>query len=280
MAEMCREKAVSAPDHAARRYCLLRGREREAYRCSETAENLGAEEEDTRVQASWSHFKSHVEVYTIWAKNNRLFDPTAQFSDPGEAAAELVNKVLVKFHQKVMERRYDAKKGRPCAYIKRSIRNRYQDLLRRGRHPKPPTPEECMECFQERGGCSAFGVERPWEGDYERCFRPYALERFDQASATFAVAGLQNQWPPQPRDGSSVSRPVEDRAIDGAMLAYICGLMSDRLSDDQRIVLVETFIHHRTSREIAVIIGTTPGNVNQLRSRGLRRLRRALTSER
>jgi DNA-directed RNA polymerase specialized sigma24 family protein len=49
------------------------------------------------------------------------------------------------------------------------------------------------------------------------------------------------------------------------------------LTSDQQTVLVETFLHQKASREIAQLIQTTPGNVDQIRRRGLRRLYRALS---
>jgi len=278
MAEMCLETAVPAPDYARKRYCLLRDDEIEAYRCAETAANLGATEEGTRLRAYWLHFKTHVGPYTEWALKKRLFDPTVRYPDPREGATELVEKVLLSFHRRVQEDHYDVERGPPCKYLKRAIKNGFQDILRRGRHP---TREECVKCWEERGACPVFGVQRPWEQERGRCSRLPSVEGFDRSSALFAAAGLQEQWPPVLQDVRGISvvrRPVEDQALKGAMIACIWALMPELLTPDQQTVIMETYLHYRTSREIALMIQTTPGNVDQIRHRGLGRLYRALTS--
>jgi RNA polymerase sigma factor (sigma-70 family) len=278
MVKMTLERAVSTADPRRKRYCLLRGDETEMYRCTEAAAKLGAKEKETRIPAYWLHFKTHIKPYTRWARNRRLFDPTAQYSDPLDGAAELVEDVLLSFYRKIEENQYNPDRGPPCRYIKRSIKNKYQDLLRRGRHP---TAEECMRCWEERGSCPVSETERPWDQDRQRCFRPFVVEDFGAVSATFAAVGLHDQWPPTQLQDMQCTpatlRPVEEQALDRAMIAYIWELMPRVLTLAQRTVLVETFLHHRTSREIARMIQTTPGNVDQIRHRGLRRLYRALS---
>jgi RNA polymerase sigma factor (sigma-70 family) len=279
MARMSIEQAVSAADPKRDRYCLLHDDGAEIYRCAETAANLGATAEATRLQAYWLHYKTHIEPYTQWAGNRKLFDPTVQYSDSREGAAELVEEVLLSFHRKVQERQYDVRRGPPCRYIKRAIKNRFQDVLRRGRNP---TREECVRCYEKGGFCPVFEIERPREGERQRCFRLPPIERFDAVSAVFAAVGLQDQWPPAPQDAqgvSSIRRPVEDQALQGAFIHSIWGLINEVLTPDQRTVLAETFLHYRTSREIALMICTTPGNVDQIRHRGLQRLNKVLTVE-
>lgn len=276
MANVSLEEAVSATDPTRDRYCLLHDYGMDVYRCAETAANLGAVAEETRLQAYWLHYKTHVEPYTRWSANKRMFDPTVQYPDPQEAAAELVVEVLLSFYHKVQERLYDAGRGPPCKYIKRAIRNRFQDILRRGRNP---TAEECARCCEERGFCLLFRTEQPGERERQQCFRLPPIEEFDAASVVFAAAGLQDQWPPVlegVRSVSSVRRPVEDQALQGALVQSAWRLISKVLTPDQRTVLAETFLRYKTSREIASMIRTTPGNVDQIRRRGLRRLNKAL----
>jgi len=275
MVDMCQSRAVSAPVSTRKRACLLQEQEWAAYRCAETAADLGAATEEKRLQAFWLHYKTHVERYIAWATRKHLIDATVRYPDPAEGAAELVFDVLLSFHQIVQQGGYIAEKGSPCKYVKQAIRNKFQDILRRGRHP---TPEECMQCWEERGMCPVYGTTRPWEQDRERCFRPPPVEQFDEAGAMFAAAGLQGQWPPK-RELSVVQRPVEHLALDDTMIACIWALMPEVLTPDQHVVLRETFLHHKTSREIALQIDKSPGNVDQIRHRGLRRLYRALTSQ-
>jgi DNA-directed RNA polymerase specialized sigma24 family protein len=52
------------------------------------------------------------------------------------------------------------------------------------------------------------------------------------------------------------------------------------LTPAQQIVLEQTFVEHKLSKEIARELNTTANNVDQIRRRGLRRLYRALTSTR
>jgi len=274
MVGMSRKEAVSATDPDWDRYCLLREGGAETYRCVETAANLSASTEETRLQAFWRHYKTHIGPYTRWTVNRKLFDQTGQCPDPREASAELVKQVLFSFYQKVQERLYDPTRGPPCRYVKRAIKNKFQDFLRRGRHP---TPEECAQCFQERGFCHRFPLKQPGEWERQRCLRLPPVERLDAASAGFALAGLQDEWPPAARGGSSVRRPVEDQALQDVLLDSIWSLIDKVLTPDQRTVLIETVLHHRTSREIALLIDTTPGNVDQLRHRGLQRLSKVLT---
>ena len=90
MAGMSRKEAVSATDPDWDRYCLLREDGAETYRCVETAANLSASTEETRLQAYWRHYKTHIEPYTRWTVNRKLFNQTVQYPDPREAAVELV----------------------------------------------------------------------------------------------------------------------------------------------------------------------------------------------
>jgi len=270
------KEAVSATDPKRDRYCLLHKDGTEIYRCAETAANLGSTVEEKRLQAYWLHYKVHIQSYTRWAVRRKLFDPTIQYPSLWEATAELVEDVMLSFYHKVQERQYDAGRGLPCKYTKRAIKNRFQDILRRGRNP---TQEECARCYEKGGICPVFGAESPGERERQHCFRLPSIEKMDAVSAVFAVAGLQDQWPPALEDVQGVSgirRPVEDQALRRAMLHSIWSLVDELLTPDQRTVLEETFLRHRTSREIAGMIRTTPGNVDQIRHRGLQRLNRAL----
>ena len=278
MARMSIKAAVSAPDSGGNRYCLLPDNERTAYRCAETAANLGAPVEETRVRAYWLHYMTHVESYTDWACGKRLFDPTAHYPDPRDGAIELVEGALGRFCQIVLKGEYDVSRGVPCKYLKRAIKNEFQDIMRRGRHP---SREECEQCWQERGMCPRLRDEQPGEQDYRRCYRLPSVEGLEQGSAMFAAAGLQERWPPlleATEDAGGIQRPVEEQALNGVIIACVRALLPRLLTVGQRIVLEETFLRHKTSREIALMIKTTPGNVDQMRRRGLRRLYWALMS--
>ena len=99
----------------------------------------------------------------------------------------------------------------------------------------------------------------------------------------FAAAGLEDEWPPRGigSAAASVQRPVEELVTKREQIAQVRGLLKGKtLTPDQRTVLEETFFNQRSSREIAEKMRTTPANVDQIRRRGLRRLRKALTSKR
>ena len=276
MANMSREKAVSATVPERDRYCLLRDKGSEDYRCAETATNLGATAAETRLQAYWLHYKTHIEPYARWAENRGLFDPTVRYLAPRKAAAELVGDVLLSFYRQVQDGRYDPKRGPPCKYVKRGVRNRFQDVLRRGHHP---TPEECARCYEEGGFCPLFRPERPGEQERQRCFRLPPVTELDAVGAVFAAAGLQDQWPPALRGAqgaSSVRRPVEDPALRDVLIDSIWDFIDEALTPNQKTVLRETYLNDKTSREIALEkLDTTPGNVDQIRHRGIKRLKRA-----
>ena len=267
MATMCRQRAVSTPDPGRERYCLLCGGESEAYRCVETAGDLGAEEEETRLRAYWWHYMTHVETYTQWAERRKYFDPTTRHPDRRDGAIELVEDVLLLFYRTIRENRYDIKKGPPCKYLKRAMRNRFQDLLRRGRHH--PKPDECARCREEQGMCSFSGTEYPSERERKLCLRPSlveGLDGFDEMNDTFTAAGLHDQWPPTSRDVQGdfdSDRSREGEILDHVLIAQAQDLMPEVLTSDQQTVLVETYIHNKTSREIAERLQTTPGNVDQ-----------------
>jgi len=283
MATMCRQRAVSTPDPGGKRYCLLRSGECEAYRCVETAGNLEAEEEETRLGAYWWHYMTHVETYTQWAEGRRYLDPTARHPDRREGASELVRDVLLSFYRTIRENRYDARKGPPCRYLKRAMRYKFLDLLRRRGHH--PTQGECARCRAEQGTCSLSGTEYPSERERKLCLRlpiVKGLDGFDEMNDTFAAAGLQDQWPPTSRDVQGdfdSDRSREGEILDHVLIAQAQALMPEVLTSDQQTVLVETYIHNKTSREIAERLQTTPGNVDQLRHRGLQRLREALIAQ-
>jgi len=276
MVKMGLEKAVSTTDSNRDRYCLLRDDEIETYRCVETAANLGAMAEETRLLAYWHHFQTHVVPYTKWAASKKLFDPTMRYPDPYEGAAELVEEVLLSFCKKIQEKKYDVQKGLPCKYIKRAAKNKFQDILRRGHNP---TREECIRCYEIGGFCPASKAEQPGERERQRCFRLPFVEEFDAVSITFAAAGLQEQWPPVLQDVQSllgIHRPVEAKALQDVLLESIWNLAARVLKADPTAVLKGTFRHHKSSREIAEELKTTPGNVDQIRHRGLRRLRKLI----
>jgi len=267
---MAPQKAASAD--ARRRYCLLNDKERAAYRCAETAETLEAVTVDERLQAYWHHFKTHIEAYSQWAQRKHLFDPTFHFKDVREKVTDLVEQVLIAFQPVIHEGRYSSKKGVPCKYIKRSIRNRFQDILRKGRHP---TKEECLRCWRERGGCRFSGMARPGGNERQRCLRPPAIEGLDVSEAAFALAGLQDEWLPRFSEtdgGSYPSRPVEREALDHILDGTVWDLIDEELTADQKFVLREVILNHKTGREIAQELKTSRSNVYQLKRRGINRL--------
>ncbi|MGC9395658.1 MAG: hypothetical protein ACP5J4_12470 [Anaerolineae bacterium] len=240
-----------------------------------------AEDEHVRLSAYWQHYKTHFQVYTKWAAKCHLVDATSRSSEEWERAENSVTKVFNGFYRAVLEGRYNPDRALPCTYIKRSIVNQFQDLARRGTHL---TQQECLSCWESNhGSCPHFKSEHPWTDVYAHCHHPLAvtgLEEFTPEDSAFAAAGLQEQWPPvltKAYATPSLSRPVEDMALHYTMVDYIDRLMLELLKHNQYIVLVETFINHKTSREIALIIDTTPGNVDQLRRRALKKLYRALT---
>ena len=282
--KMTLEQAVSAPeDLLRRRDCLLR-KVRAQYRCVETAAAMMAEDEHTRRSACWQHFKTHLPAYTRWAARKHLVDSTFHSFELWEQAEALVYEALIGFTRAVIAHRFDADRASPCKYVKRAIINQAQDLMRRGTHP---TMQECLACWENHNGlCPHFGSEHPWEDAVRQCYNPPIVigleefEEFDQAESTFAAAGLQEQWPPimdKVGTASSYSRPVEEKALNFVTYDLLERFMLEVLSHNQRTVIVETMQNHKTSREIALIIGTTPGNVDQLRRRALQKLYRALT---
>ena len=54
--------ALQEAASAAKKFCILRDEEREAYPCAETAKALGARAAGERLRAYWRHFKTHVEA--------------------------------------------------------------------------------------------------------------------------------------------------------------------------------------------------------------------------
>jgi RNA polymerase sigma factor (sigma-70 family) len=282
--KMTLDQAVSAPEALLRRRnCLLR-KVRVQYRCVETAVDLMAEDEYTRRKACWQHYLTHFPVYCRWAAGKHLVDPTFHSFDSGGQAEGLVAEALIGFIHAVIAHRFDAHRALPCTYIKRAIRNQAQDVLRRGIQP---TPRECLGCWESHNGlCPHFASEHPWEDVVRQCYNPPIVvgleehEEFDEAESTFAVAGLQDQWPPIWDKGGtafSYSRPVEEEALSVVTYELLERLMLEILNHDQMTVLVETMRNHKTSREIALLIDTTPGNVDQLRRRALQKLYYALT---
>jgi RNA polymerase sigma factor (sigma-70 family) len=271
--KMAPQRAASAD--ARKLYCLLVDEEREAYRCAETAEALGATAAGERLQAYWNHFKTHLEVYVQWAKNRYLFDPTVHFDDLQERGIDLVERVLIAFQTVVQERRYDSKKGPPCRYIKRSITNRFQDILRRGRHP---TKEECARCWREGGECRFSGIAPPGAEERRRCLRPPAIDRLDVAEASFALAGLQDEWPPIAGQMEAVAphRPVEIQALEQILIETIWDLSEEELTQDKVHVLREAVLHGKSGHEIAEDLKTSRSNIYQLKRRGIQRLSQLL----
>jgi len=89
--------------------------------------------------------------------------------------------------------------------------------------------------------------------------------------------GLQDTWPPHSHRGAGADvRPVEELALSHVMTHVLDQVMCEVLNPDQQTVLVETFWHHKSSREIALLIDKTPNNIDQIRRRALQKLRRAL----
>lgn len=255
-----------------RLYCLLSDEERQAYQCVETAEALGAIVEDERLRAYWHHFTSHIEAYGRWARRKNLFDPTIDYLDIRERADNLVKSVLISFQRIIREGRFNPAKGLPCQYIKRSIKNRFQDILRRGRHP---TPEECARCWREGGECRFSGRRPPGAEERQRCLRLPATDSLDLAEVAFALAGLQDTWPPESwyeSDGARPRRPVETQALKEVVTEAIWDLIDEELTQDQREVLRKTILHGRSGQEIAEELSTSRSNVYQLKRRGIQRL--------
>jgi len=276
MAEMTLRSAVSAPGSPDERYCLLDKDTRAAYQCAETAAKLGAPEEDVRLAAFWHHFSTHVEKYAKWAARKGLCDPTMEWAGRYEAAGELVRDVLLSFWRMVKGGRYDPTRGPPCRLIKQAIRNERRSRLRRGGHP---TEKECLQCWEKAEECPAFRIARPWENARRRCYRRPVVRELNPETALFNAAGLEDEWPPRgvAPAAASVQRPVEELVAKREQLIRVRELIEGQtLTPDQRTVLKETFFNQRTSREIAEEIQTTPANVDQIRHRGLRRLRKAL----
>jgi len=243
-----------------------------------------AEDQHIRRIAYWQHFKTHFPAYTRWAAKRNLVDSTFHSFDRWEQAEALVDEAITGFYHVVIEGRFDADRAPPCKYVKRAITNQFQDLMRRGTQP---TAQECLACWENHDGlCPHFASEHPWDDVVAHCYNPPIVigleefEEFDQAESTFAAAGLQEQWPPimdKAGTASSYSRPVEEKALNSVTFDLLERFMLEVLSHNQRTVIVETMRNHKTSREIALIIGTTPGNVDQLRRRALQKLYRALT---
>lgn len=280
--KMTLEKAVSTPEEPPPHpFCLLRGRTREGYRCVEIAQAMLAEDERERLRAYWQHYKTHFPLYTRWAAKENLIDSTLRSPEKWERTENIVTGALNGFYRAVVEGRYDPERGSPCAYIERSIKNQFLNLLRRGTQP---TQQECLACWERNHGyCPHFGKEHPWAEVYKSCYNPPTVTGFDefnQAESLFAAAGLQEQWPPildKACTTPSLSRPVEEMALNYTMIDLIEQVMLEVLNHNQFTILVETLKNHKTSREIALIIDTTPGNVDQLRRRALQKLYRALT---
>jgi len=268
-------RAVSEPGWPGRQYCLL---ENEAsfrtYGCSETAQRLGAEKKAEQSAAYWHHFTTHVTAYTRWAQNRKLFDGT--FQDAEEAVDHLVKEALLKFRKVVWQARFDPGRGPPCKYIRRTIKNLWQDIVRRGRRP---SEADCRQCLETTGFCRFSGGEPSLRAQKQQCRRLPAFDNFEVVSRTFAEAGLQEgQTSPfeVSRSSTTLSRPVEEQVLQGLMVEQILTMAKQILSPVSIQVLIETYWQKRSSKEIAALLGRTPANVDQIRWRALDRLRRAI----
>lgn len=284
MKSMILEEAVSTPDSDSESqsqvFCLLSAEARSEYQCAETARALSSLDENVRIQAYWQHYKTHVQSYKAWASYHGLFDPTLRYEDPLDCSEEIVAKALLSFSEQVFQGKYDYTRGAPCHYLKRSIRYRHIDVVRRSQHLA--TPESCLACWNANNKrCPAFDVERPWESQYHHCYHVPVVESLDQDLATFLAAGLQDDWPPVLQSAGSTGearRPVEDQAIAHVLLTCLEELIEQMLSQDQRDVLIGTFLEHKSSQEIAFLLGKTSTSVDQIRRRALLRLFRTLNS--
>ncbi len=276
MAQMTLETAVSAPESTEIHPCLLPREFRETYRCAETAVNMNASEAELRSLAYWQHYRIHSEAYVRWTMRHHWGDPLLQPHAPYDAASEVVVYVLNSFYQALALGQYDSRQGLPCVYIKRSIHNRYQDLLKRGHHP---TADECERCWLANGSvCVAFrGAQTPWQTQYQRCYRLPTCDYFDPVATVFAEIGLQDSWPPlqEPLLNGEL-RPVEETALAHVLSDGLSVLMLEGLSADQHTVLVETYWGQKSSHEIALLIEKSPANVDQIRKRALAKLYRLL----
>lgn len=276
MAPMILETAVSAPKSPKLLSCLLPEDLRETYRCGETAEKMCAADETTRDWAYWHHYVTHCEAYTHLTELRNLGEPTLKNSDPYEAAREIVFQTLLRFRHALRAGWYQHTKGPPCIYIKRSIRNLYQDLLKRGRHP---SAEECESCWRMSGNtCMAFRrAETPWLSLYQRCYRLLNFDSLDAGPDESPFQSLQDTWPPT-GDQSDIEAhyPVENLALNRVVIAQLPTIMLTVLSTDQYTVILETFWGHKSSQEIGLLLNKTPASVDQIRKRALKRLSRTM----
>lgn len=272
--KMAPQRAASAD--ASTRFCLLGDEERAAYQCAETAAALGATAVGERVKAYWHHFETHLNAYVQWAQKRHLFDPTLHFDDLQERAYGLVQWVLIKVQSVVEAGGYESEQGPPCKYIKRSIKNRFQDLLRR--HGRYPSKEECERCWREGGECRFSGLGPPGAEERQRCLRPPAIDRLDVAETAFALAGLQDDWPPDTHHAQAESprRPVEVRALEQILIERVWDLSGSELTSDKNDVLRKTVLEGQSGQEVAVNLKTSRNNVYQLKRRGIKRLSQLL----
>lgn len=244
-------------------YCLLSENEAREYDCVQTARRLSAEDEDTRLQAYQLHFQTHVERYTDWARRKAFFDPTYKY--PELSVEDIVVEILCRFGKRVWEGGYDAQGSQPCAYVKRAIKNEFQDCLRKGIHP---TKEECSACYRERGRCKFSGQDPPSERERRKCFQVPRIDDFEEVCIRFAGAGLldQQEWPPRP--AQELQRPVEE-------LVVLEDLIRRELQPIE-IQVLTLYLKGKTGQEISRQVKRAVDNVYQIRHRAIKKLRRAL----
>lgn len=276
-------EAVSAPEETPNvsRYCLLRGADRDAYHCAETAAKLSSTEETTRVCAFWTHFKTHIQAYARWAARRHYVDPDLlDLGDPSERAQELVIAVIMHFLDQVRTGCYDYHRALPCKYLKRAIHNAFFNRLKRNRIP---TTNECFTCWRDHGEhCPSFHASQPWIQTYRQCRKPPTVTSLEQTPMLDTIIAGQEEWPPLMMEISGWSgdaRPVEEIVIQRMLIDRVYAVMEEILTPEQHIILVESMVHLSTARQIALIIGKSPDNVYKLRKRALEKLSKALSGE-
>ena len=279
IAEMALYEAVSA-SLPRPKYCLLSESEAREYDCVETARRLSAEDEDTRLQASWHHYLTHIEAYVRWARNRKRFDVTYRHQElRHESTEDIVREALCSFVERVKSGDYNARQSRPCAYVKRIITNKSQDRLRKGIHP---TREECEVCYREKGRCKFSGQNPPSERERKKCFLPPRIADLEEVSIGLGIAGLQGQgeWPPRQSDPSQdVQHLIEEKLTFEHVRDRALALMPSRLRPVEIQVLQAFCFEDKSGREIARQTNLTLDNVYQIHHRALKKLYRALILE-
>jgi DNA-directed RNA polymerase specialized sigma24 family protein len=96
----------------------------------------------------------------------------------------------------------------------------------------------------------------------------------DVAETAFALAGLQDDWPPDIHHAQpgSPRRPVEVWALKRTLIEQVWDLSGAELTSEKDDVLRKTVLEGQSGQEVAVDLKTSRSNVYQLKRRGIRRL--------